>query len=396
MLLHASSPKRPAMSPIPPSRNSSPSSTTMSNSSTNITGNKRDYEDEGTERPAVQLACLACRERHVKCDGVQPTCSRCRAARQDCQYIRSRRGYRPTKKKESVAENEKATVQNSTIDVQDLGHGEAFGDPNDLSFLTNSEPLGQAITTQTLQYNGMTTGHNHHDQSTVLMNNPSQYLTLSTQPTLRTESTIESINGNEYTPNVPYIAPSHADSRLRELYYQNYHDGHPILVPQNQWKMATRVPDCIAAVMDYIGACYSAIESKEMHWPAVAATLFSERAPRDGHAVQALLLLAIAQHSMDLAEQATHTLDRAIDLALELGMNRRSYATEKSFGFPILAESWRRTWWELYVMDGMFAAVHMKTSFRLHSVPTDVGLPCEESTYRAGNVPVSRAFVIVH
>ena len=92
---------------------------------------------------------------------------------------------------------------------------------------------------------------------------------------------------------------------------------------------------------------------------------------------------------MDMAEQATHTLDRAIDLALDLGMNRRSFAAERSFGVPVLAESWRRTWWELYVMDGMFAAVHMKTSFRLHSVPTDVGLPCEEGVYRAGNVPVS-------
>ncbi|KAI8148514.1 hypothetical protein BJV82DRAFT_481167, partial [Fennellomyces sp. T-0311] len=34
----------------------------------------------------VTLACIVCRKKKVKCDGVQPTCSRCHSMGIQCQY----------------------------------------------------------------------------------------------------------------------------------------------------------------------------------------------------------------------------------------------------------------------------------------------------------------------
>ncbi|EWY80887.1 hypothetical protein FOYG_15183 [Fusarium oxysporum NRRL 32931] len=56
-------------------------------------------------------------------------------------------------------------------------------------------------------------------------------------------------------------------------------------------------------------------------------------------------------------------------------------------GIPILEESWRRTWWELYIVDALMSGVHQTNIFILYDVPADVGLPCEEYQYLTGQIP---------
>lgn len=40
----------------------------------------------------VSRACLACRSRHLKCDGLEPICKRCLKANRECNYVKSNRG----------------------------------------------------------------------------------------------------------------------------------------------------------------------------------------------------------------------------------------------------------------------------------------------------------------
>lgn len=75
----------------------------------------------------------------------------------------------------------------------------------------------------------------------------------------------------------------------------------------------------------------------------------------------ALLLAAIATHCEDETERGRIILDRAIFLALELGMNSRTFANMEID--PVLAESWRRTFWGLYVTDGTFASIRGAPTF---------------------------------
>lgn len=83
--------------------------------------------------------------------------------------------------------------------------------------------------------------------------------------------------------------------------------------------------------------------------------------PRNGFTVQALLLTAIAVHAQDDLIQARDILDKAISLALELRMNSRTFASMEQD--PVIAESWRRTYWFMYGTDAIFAAIRRASNF---------------------------------
>lgn len=47
---------------------------------------------DGKPRKHIRRACLECRKRHIKCDGVLPVCSKCVASNRECNYVPSHRG----------------------------------------------------------------------------------------------------------------------------------------------------------------------------------------------------------------------------------------------------------------------------------------------------------------
>ena len=113
--------------------------------------------------------------------------------------------------------------------------------------------------------------------------------------------------------------------------------------------------------MQYIGSLYAqdfaSSELKELAF----SQLDIPGLPPNGFSVLALLLTAIPMHAEDEMERARIILDRAIYMALELRMNSRNFANMERD--PVLAESWRRTYWGLYVTDAMFAGTRRAPSF---------------------------------
>ena len=97
-----------------------------------------------------------------------------------------------------------------------------------------------------------------------------------------------------------------------------------------------------------------------------------------------MLILTIGLDGYTSQEKALQILTDAQELALELGMNNREFASMHGDGWPSLEESWRRTWWEMFVVDGMIAGVHQKSFFPMKDVTADVQLPCEEHEYMSG------------
>ncbi|KAI9806632.1 MAG: hypothetical protein M1825_006089 [Sarcosagium campestre] len=129
------------------------------------------------------------------------------------------------------------------------------------------------------------------------------------------------------------------------------------------------------------------IESKflsETYRNAVSQMLASQTL-KDGYLVQAMLIFTITLHAQDHQQAARQMLNSAIQIAMELGMNRMNFASDNSAGSQFLEESWRRTWWELYVLDGMLAALHQQSSFRLASMESSVLLPCEDFDYSSAD-----------
>jgi hypothetical protein len=60
--------------------------------------NERQTSDSTpNSRAAVAVACVACRNRHLKCDGATQ-CGRCAAEGIPCSYVKSRRGWKGPRK----------------------------------------------------------------------------------------------------------------------------------------------------------------------------------------------------------------------------------------------------------------------------------------------------------
>jgi hypothetical protein len=94
-----------------------------------------------------------------------------------------------------------------------------------------------------------------------------------------------------------------------------------------------------------------------------------------------MLVLLIGLDGSGNHEKSRGILGKAEALAVQIAINTRPFAALHGRGWPVLEESWRRTWWELFVADGMIAGVHRATTFALFDVPADADLPCEEHEF---------------
>ncbi|KAL4996013.1 hypothetical protein BDV10DRAFT_121501 [Aspergillus recurvatus] len=300
---------------------------------------------DSSSRPS-SVACLPCRHRHVKCDAVMPACTRCRTTSTECQYVRSRRGLRNHGRKSSPKALDETAF---SIGADTLPSWLDAACPSDLSI-----DAAQAL----LQ---------PHDGSMI------QEFSL--------DDTLALSEAELVTPEVAY-------DPMVQLYYENFHPSHPFMVPRNALgtSLCYLIPSQLLSIMRYIGAHYYPDPSLKQAFRQAALNASSDQSIEGGFQVQALLLLAIVDHSHCHEQSAHRLIQAAVNLALEIGLNCRRFASEHSYDHAVLEESWRRTYWELYVVDGLVAAMREQSSFRLYHQPVSVQLPCDEKMYKCDNV----------
>ncbi|KAK2616317.1 hypothetical protein QQS21_000751 [Conoideocrella luteorostrata] len=102
---------------------------------------------------------------------------------------------------------------------------------------------------------------------------------------------------------------------------------------------------------------------------------------------QANLLYSISLFWSDDRAGSRRYMDDAISMAISLGMHRQEFAAMFGEGDAILAESWRRTWWQIYIVEWNYTAITRETNSRMRDVCAAVDLPCEEHEYEAGAIP---------
>lgn len=105
------------------------------------------------------------------------------------------------------------------------------------------------------------------------------------------------------------------------------------------------------------------------------------RRRQNGFLVQAMLLLVIGLDAIGKQDEAIKMLNKTKRMAVEIGLQTKKFSRTHGRGISVLEESWRRTWWELYVLDGMFASVHRAHEFTLFNLHADAGHPCDEEEY---------------
>ncbi|KUM58026.1 hypothetical protein ACN42_g9151 [Penicillium freii] len=107
--------------------------------------------------------------------------------------------------------------------------------------------------------------------------------------------------------------------------------------------------------------------------------------------VQALLLYSIAVYWRNEPECGVRLLEEAIRTAVALGMNKKEFARNYAEADSVLEESWRRTWWVIYITDAHIAGSTHTYPFRTSGIEITTDLPCEEEQYEKGAIPSPRS-----
>ncbi|KAL7943908.1 hypothetical protein V8C42DRAFT_327145 [Trichoderma barbatum] len=298
------------------------------------------------------LACLACRSRHVKCDGKRPCCSRCGESGRLCDYAKSRRGgldRAALARLRQLAATEDRLVGNliritgpPAIPEARQDH-EADACPDAIVVDTTRDSVPESYSPAPLE-----------------------------SPTARIHSV--------------------GDDTLVDLYYKNFHKLHPLVLPRRHLIRLCNDPEShprlvpLVAVLRLIGHLYGSRDWPTSLQDAVKAC-FSQASQTDPFMVQCRVLYCIALFWYGYKTEAKNELDIAIRLALDLEMFQRQFATEQGGGDLVLRECWRRTWWMLYLVNGYYVGTVGTMEFALIDVEATVELPCEEFEYETGEIP---------
>lgn len=165
------------------------------------------------------------------------------------------------------------------------------------------------------------------------------------------------------------------------ILYSSFWPSHPFLPPRICLEEHVSGVEgmSLILVINYIGSIYACARNDELQ--ALAPPQQLKEYPQNGFTVQTHILLAISSHMSNSPSQAQAFLLTAVDIALAIGLHRHDFATRHGKGSHAMEESWRRTWWELHILDIMFAGLNQTNDMRLKGVESDVLLPCEEAIY---------------
>lgn len=312
----------------------------------------------------VSIACVPCRSRHVKCDAARPHCRRCSSGGKECYYERSRRGGldRAALAARRARKEAEAAGAGAPIGGQEAGCGLLAAERRYLDGVAWSSPPEDT-----------TTSGSEVDTS-------SGY-SLPRTPPFDISGTFDS------------LSTAYGNDPLVDLYYKHFHGFHPCVMPQwhlHAWLQdpAKRaVLDPLVAVLRLIGSIYgrlSGISELKGHCRTLLSNSQLLASPVQGAILaQSRLLYSIALYWSRDMDEGRSVLNQAINGALAMGMHHRSFAIEHGGGDPVIEESWRRTWWQIYVVDAYHAAIIRTPNF-LARVDATVDLPCEESEYESG------------
>ncbi|KAK5663983.1 hypothetical protein OQA88_195 [Cercophora sp. LCS_1] len=333
--------------------------------------------------PSVPAACLACRGKHLKCDGLTP-CSRCTSSNTECVYVASRRGYKGPRRNPAPNPHKRHASSSPPY----TGGG---GPVDSCPMLLGHTPVSIAAPS----VSGFSPAIVLPDQSPVsytptptlaavpLYRNP---FTPAIDPSNMALTTMSAI------PPTQAPAPSLAD-RCIDAFYYYFHAGHPFVLPKDHFLRLLKenvIPnvEVVMAAMRYIGSLFlDCGPARATYLDDAIRLCYLPTTAKDGFLIQALLLIVVGLDGNCQQEKARELLADCERFAIEIDLNKKEFATLHGRGNPVLEESWRRTWWDLYVCDGMIAGVHRITNFLLFDIQTDVGLPCEEHQYLTGRIP---------
>jgi hypothetical protein len=131
-------------------------------------------------------------------------------------------------------------------------------------------------------------------------------------------------------------------------------------------------------VMMYIGSCYRDSVTPPHN---LRESVYSFDWAVDGFTVQSTMLMSLAASMCDDDDEAEKLFALSLSQARLIGMDQKSFADAKADSDPVLAESWRRTWWMVYLVDANYCFIRRDYRMAISSTESHVDLPCEDDEY---------------
>jgi hypothetical protein len=180
-----------------------------------------------------------------------------------------------------------------------------------------------------------------------------------------------------------------------QSFFHHFYNSHPFCLPEPKLLEVfnQRKAPLLEYAVQFIGSSFITAIPTDMYKEALDRHVNNGNFPRDGYSVQALLLFSIGLHAHNEVPRAAQVFAIAQAMTLELGLNRMEFALIHGENDSQLEESWRRTWWSMFTVNGMMTAVNPGVQFKLKDILTDVPLPCEDSQYFSG---VSHFYTPLH
>ncbi|KAJ6788676.1 hypothetical protein PWT90_07252 [Aphanocladium album] len=335
--------------------------------------------DARSKDSTVPAACLACRSKHLKCDGKTP-CARCQGSGSDCVYVASRRGYKGPRKNQPQNTNKPhVTSPPSTA---------SSGDGSNATVLMDS---GAGVNSVLPSQRPSFSGPSHVPYGTAAYpfdNVPPTNADVQLYRSYFPDNPADVSGSKQQIP--PNLQTFSLSERCLDSFFYNFHASHPFVLPKPYLLTLVGEPSLepLLAAARWVGSLFIDVGSaRQPLFQEAYHLIYETQRLKDGFVVQAMMLLIVVLDGSCENDKAREILRDAETLALQLGLNTRAFASLHGRNLPVMEESWRRTWWDLFIIDGMIAGVHRVTNFLLYDVPSDVELPCEELQYLSGNIP---------
>lgn len=322
-------------------------------------------------------SCQACRSRHLKCDG-GTRCSRCLQDGTECLYVKSRRGWKGPRRQA------RSTLPRNDVSIGDCDNpclllilimGNSANTLRVAGLPQSAPPLG---------------GFNIPVNLDQFIPGRNGVLVSPSEVSFMVDSYDRS-NGSGMNQPIPNGLPTPpaintSNTGLLAAYYVYFHPAHPFLLPKPQMLelLSTGHFAHLNLAIQYIGSLYIPPVRRGAQEKELQNVLANADITRDGIMVQAMLLYSIGLHISDHEEQSAQVMQATIDLALELGMDKRDFAIRNGTNSAVMEESIRRTWWEVFVLDGLNAGVNSQYTLKLLGHQSSIDLPCEERDYESG------------
>ena len=312
----------------------------------------------------ISLACIQCRSRHLRCDAATPTCSRCRDSGKQCTYQKSRRGGRRPRK----------ATQSNSISSSYGSHG-----------IRLVPAAAQALAQIHDNWDCPDWNAASPVDGTSLLGCVQTYA-------LRLDQILGSSDSAQSSERLAFNALGFQVSEdLLDSYYKFFHPAHPC-VPPRKFLEHYLVADPfglkpVLLAMQFIGSLYIESVPSAPHEALVLDTLAERETvvlEFAGYYVQALVLYSIASYWCDKLESSLDLLDQAISKAMDVGLHTQSFASRHGWGDSVRQESWRRTWWAIYLTDILISAGTHTFPSKTSKIVFSVDLPCEEEAYESG------------